>query len=381
MALGMVLCPGRALGRALAAEPIIAWTDQNTGDWQEELSTYDFDELEQALQEILPDSRISFRQVAEQLIAGDVENFFGLLLQYVEEILWGEIRQGRTVAWQILLVAVVGAVFTNLARAFPDGGVSQTGFLVLYMILSVLLLTVFTSAVSVAAQGLAAMGKLMTAFLPVFFVAVAVQGQLTAAVMYEFSLVVLRGIQWLFEHIIVEGARVWVLLRVLEGIFTEESLSRLAGLMGKCMKGLVKTGFGAAVGIQTVQALLLPYLDAVKGGALMKLASAIPGVGNSVEAAVQMALGTAALIRNGIGMTGVLLLLVISIVPLCKLGFLALMYHGLAAVLQPVSDKRLLEAVAAVGDGCMLLLKTLGSGILLFGISIGIVCACFGRVG
>ena len=122
-------------------------------------------------------------------------------------------------------------------------------------------------------------------------------------------------------------------------------------------------------------------MDAVKGGALMKLAKAIPGVGSSVEAAAQMALGTAALIRNGIGMAGILVLALVSLGPLIKLGCLVLLYHGLAAVLQPVSDKRLLGAVTAVADGAALLFKTMTDGLLLFAIAIGVACACFGRAG
>ncbi len=350
-------------------------------EWQEELSDYDFGELEAALEEMLPDSGMTFRSLTEQLVSGDLSEFPGMLLSYLEGLLWGEIRNGRVVAWQILLLAVVGAVFTNLARTFPDSGVSQSGFFVLYMLLSVLLLTVFSSAVSIAVEGLALMGRLMTAFLPVFFLAVAVQGQMTAAVMYEFSLLLLRGIQWLYEKVLTAGVRVWVLLRILEGIFTEKMLSRLGELLRKGLKGLVKTGFGAAIGFQTIQALLLPYLDSVKGGAFLKLAGAIPGVGNSVESAAEMALGTAALIRNGIGVAGVILLALVSAAPLCKLAFLGAMYHGLASILQPVSDKRFLEAISAVGDGCLLLCKALGAGILLFGIAIGIVCACFGHAG
>ena len=100
-----------------------------------------------------------------------------------------------------------------------------------------------------------------------------------------------------------------------------------------------------------------------------------------MEAAAQMALGTAALIRNGIGLAGLLALSLVSLGPLIKLGFIAVLYQGLAAVLQPVSDKRLLAAVGAVGEGAALLFKTMTNGILLFAIAVGIACACFGRVG
>lgn len=354
-------------------------------DWETELSDYDFSGIEEVLEETLGElsgrESISFSEVVKQLVEGNLTVFFTLLWDYVGDILLGELRMGRKAAWRILLLAVAGAVFTNLAQAFPESTASQTGFAVVYMVLSSLLFVIFDTAVSVAAESFQMVGRLMSAFLPVFFLAVAVQGQLTAAAMYEFSLLLIRGVQCFFENVLLIGVQIWVVLRILDGILPEKFLSRMSGLLGKFLQGAVKTGLGLVIGFQTVQALLLPYLDAAKNGTLMKLAGAIPGVGGSVEAAAQMALGTAALVRNGIGMAGLLVLVLVSLAPLMKLGFLAFTYHGLAAFLQPVSDKRILEAAAAVGDGCGLLFQILGAGIVLFGVSIGLACACFGRVG
>lgn len=367
-------------GQALAAESPAA-VDASEPDWQSELDSYDFGELQQVIDEALGQDTVSFYQVVSRLAEGNVSEFFDLLGEYVREVLWGELSVGQKTAWQILLLSVVGAVFTNLAQAFPDSQISQTGFYVMYMVLGVLLLAAFAAVAEVAAGVMAVMGRLLEAFLPIFFLAVAVQGQLTAAAMYEFTLVLIRGIQWLFEHVVLTGVRFFVVLRIMEGLLTEEMLSRLTGLLENGLKWLVKTAFGLAVGFQAVQALLLPYMDSVKGGTLMKLAQAIPGVGNGVETAAQLVLGTAALVRNGIGMAGVAVLLLVSLGPLIKLAFFAVLYHGLAAALQPVSDKRLLQAVAAMGDGSLMLFKTFTAGLILFAIAIGIACACFGRVG
>lgn len=367
----------------LASAAGYAWASEPDGgdDWEEELFSYDFGEIERALSEAMGGERISFGQVAARLAEGDFSEFFRLFVSYADEALFGAVRTGFDVAWQVFLLAVVGAVFTNLSQAFPDSSVSQTGFYVMYMVLAALLLTAFSAAVTVASEAFEQIGRLLTAFLPVFFVAVAVQGQLTAAAMYEFTMLLISGAQWVFKTVAIPGIRFFVALKLVQGISQEDFISRLTKLLEKGVRWCVKTAFGLAVGFQAVQSLLLPYMDAVKGGALMKLAGAIPGVGNSVEAAAQMALGTAALVRNGIGMAGLLVLLLASLGPLLKLGATALLYQGLAAMLQPVSDKRLLGAVAAVGDGAGLLFKVMADGVLLFAIAIGVACACFGRAG
>ena len=212
------------------------YVSQELPDWQEELDEYDFTQLEKVIRELLPDDGLTFRQITEQLLAGDMTAFCQEMGEYAKQILWGQMVQGRQTAWQVLLLAVAGAVFTNLARAFPDSGVSQSGFYVMYMLLAVLLLSIFSSAVVIAVEALTAMGRLMSAFLPVFFLIVAVQGQLTAAAMYECSLLLLRGIQWLYCRVITSGIRIWVLLRIIEGIFAEDMLTHLTEMLGKGLK-------------------------------------------------------------------------------------------------------------------------------------------------
>lgn len=369
-------------GAEVRAEGEILFQESGESEgWEKELSSYDFSEIERVMQESLDGQKISFSEVVWKLIDGNFAEFWELFWDYAWEALWGELRTGRTLAWQVFLIAVAGAVFTNLSRAFTESPISRSGFYVMYMALSILLFTGFQMAVSTTAEAFAVLGRVMSAFLPVFFLAVAVQGQMTAAVMYEFTMVLIRGIQWVFEHVVLLGVRGFVVLQILEGVMPEPFLDRLAGLVKKSVIWIVKTGFGAVIGFQIVQGLLLPSMDSVKGGMLLRLAKAIPGLGGSVEAAAQMVFGTAALVRNGIGLAGLLVLLITSLGPLVKLGFLTFLYRVLAAVLQPVSDKRLLAAIDVAGDASGVLLRTLWSGILLFAVAVGVACACLGGGG
>ena len=58
--------------------------------------------------------------------------------------------------------------------------------------------------------------------------------------------------------------------------------------------------------------------------------------------------------------------------PMIQIGVITLVYKMAAAVIQPVSDKRIVECVSGVGEGCRLLLRAvLTSGVLfLFTIAI-----------
>ena len=71
----------------------------------------------------------------------------------------------------------------------------------------------------------------------------------------------------------------------------------------------------------------------------------------------------------------VLVLAAVSLLPLLKLLILYLGCQGSAALLQPVSDSRVVEAVGAVAKGFYFLLAAAGSAVVLFALSIAVVCA------
>lgn len=102
--------------------------------------------------------------------------------------------------------------------------------------------------------------------------------------------------------------------------------------------------------------------------------SLIPGIGQGAAAVSQVLLGSSVLIRNTVGIGGVLVLAAVSLLPLLKLLILYLGCQGSAALLQPVSDSRVVEAVGAVAKGFYFLLAAAGSAVVLFALSIAVVC-------
>ena len=89
--------------------------------------------------------------------------------------------------------------------------------------------------------------------------------------------------------------------------------------------------------------------------------------------AAKAAVGSGVLLKNAVGGAGVIVIIIVCAVPLIKLLVIALMYKLVEAVIQPVSDARLTECVHAAGEGIFLLLKTAGTVILLFVLSLAMM--------
>ena len=133
----------------------------------------------------------------------------------------------------------------------------------------------------------------------------------------------------------------FVMLSVVNGIWIEEKLSFLIELLEKIIGWVLKGALGAVTGIGIFQALITPVVDSARNSVLRKFISAIPGVGAAAEGVTDLILGSAVVIRNGIGVVLLLLLLLLCVIPLIKIGVIAGLLKCAAAFMGIVSDKRL----------------------------------------
>ena len=151
----------------------------------------------------------------------------------------------------------------------------------------------------------------------------------------------------------------------------------VAGLLQRLVAWILKTLLACIIGINVVQGLLAPAIDSLKGSAY-QTAKALPGIGNAIGGVTDVLLGTTVLIKNGIGMAGTVIAVGICVVPLLQMLVMAFMYKLAAALVQPVSDKRITGCIGSVSEGYELIVKVIFSTGILFLLTIPLCCNPFG---
>ena len=198
---------------------------------------------------------------------------------------------------------------------------------------------------------------------------------MTALAFYQMVLLVIAAVQWLFLVILLTLIQVYVCLQLVNSLSREDFLSKAAELLETILEWSMRTLLGVVIGIHMIQGLVLPMVDSVKSAALRRAVSAIPWVGKGGEAVAQVLLGSGALIKNAIGMAALVVLVMICIIPVVKLGVIALLYQAAAAMLQPAADARLVESILAVSSGTRLVMRLVIHTLVLFMLTLAIICA------
>lgn len=340
------------------------------------LAAFDFDEVEESLAAMFPEQKTSFSEIVAMLTSGDMEGIGELLLDYLSDQISYEFRYNRQNLVYMLLIALAAAVFTNFAGAFRNRQVSEISFYVLYMLLIALCLTAFRVAAAGVEERLGALTDFMQILCPSYFLAVALaSGSVTAMFFYNVVLFLIYLVEVVMIRFLLPLINVYLMIRVLGNLTGEDALSELAELIQKLVSWILKTLVTCIIGVNVVQGLLAPAIDTLKRSAVTRTAEALPWIGNAVGGAAEVVLGTAVLIKNGIGMAGALIAVLICAVPILQMLILAFLYKLASALVQPVSDKRITDCIGSVSEGYELLVRVLFSSGLLFLLTIAVVAA------
>lgn len=338
------------------------------------MSEFDFDKIEKSLQEMFPEEKIEFGDVVSSLMSGEPEETGRLFIDFLSDMISYEFRYNWHNLVYILLISIAAAVFSNFSGAFRNKQISDISFYVLYMLLITMCLTSFQTASQGVEGRLDSVVEFMRVLCPSYFLAVAfASGGVTSMFFYNVILFLIYVVELVIVRFLLPVIHIYIMVRVLGNLTGEDFLSEFAGLIHKIVTWALRTLLACVVGVNVVQGLLAPAIDTLKRSALTRTAEALPWVGNAMGGAAEIFFGTAVLIKNGIGMAGAVIAVLICIGPIVQMALMALMYKLAAALVQPVSDKRITACISGVSEGYELMVRVIFTVGILFLLTIAVV--------
>lgn len=337
------------------------------------IEDYDFNDV----QDTLDDNEyreIDFKEMVKLVISGESNTVITDTISYVAKKAWEELNMGREYIINIILIALMSSLFTNFGNVFRGNGVADTGFYICYIATMSMALTIYSGSVKIAMSLLELIVAFMEALIPSFFLSVGMIGQASALGFYQVTLVAIAIVEFVSLKIIMPAIKIYLVIAMSNNISKEDLLSKTMDLIKRGIVFLNKTTLGIVVGVNIIQGMVLPHVDGVKNSAIKKLAGTIPVIGDTSEYVTEVFLSSGVLIKNSFGTVAIIILIGICAVPILKLVFTKLSIQISAAVIQPVTDKRIVESISYISDAIELMIRTLMTSVYLFILSIAIVC-------
>lgn len=330
-------------------------------------------DLEQKVENLLPEYEINLQGIMEQILTGNIIEAFAGLIKSVIDSLSLQALGIRNILVYLLVLGIISALLSHFTEMFENHQVADISFYFVYLLLMAVLLRAFTGVAQVAYETVTQIVTFIRIFIPTYFLAMGVSGNaITAYVYYELLLFLIYGVEALLLTVVLPLISSYVFLSLINGIWAEERLVLILDFLHKTIQLIMKSAIGIVTGISLLQSMITPVIDSVKSSAVQKTVSAIPGIGNVANSVVEMMVGSSVLIKNSVGVVILILLLVICIVPLIKVFVISGMLKLGAALMGVICDKRITGCKNKVGEGSFLLLRTMGTALFLFLITIAI---------
>ncbi|HAB59852.1 MAG TPA: hypothetical protein DCE48_03935 [Lachnospiraceae bacterium] len=351
--------------------------DTSTGDYLTYYEDFDYADIQSAIDNVLVSKgSFDFKDYVGKLISsgegisakgaiGDLFTAFGK-----------EFDANRSALFKLIMIAIVAAVFTNFTNVFNNNQVGETSFYITYLLLFTTITGTFATATAVASGAISAVLSFMKALIPTYFMSIAFcSTKATTLVFYEGALVLITIVDVVLVRVMIPLVNIYMVITLVNNLAKEDFLSKLAELLESIIKWSMRTLFIAVVGFNTIQGLIVPASNSLKKSLAIKFTKAIPGIGNSLNSVAETVMGAGTLIKNAIGVTGLVVIILICVIPLIKLIITMLIYKVGVAIVQPISDKRVITCISGAANAAGLLVYVVSIAAVLFMVTIAILAA------
>lgn len=345
------------------------------------LNEYGFEEFQAGMDTLFPHSEVSFDGLMSRVIKGDI---IGALTDFVQSELGtmtDSFHSLKAIVIWLVALGVMSALLIHFAEVFDRHQVSDMCFYFLYLLLSAVMLKCFAGISDTAYEAMENIVLFVRLLVPSYLVMVGLSsGTTTVTVYYQLLLFLIYGVENILIGVVLPLVYSYLMLSIINGIWSEEKLTLLIELLEKGITWTLKAALGVVTGISVFQALIAPTVDSLQSAAIKKAVSALPGVGSAAEGIVDLTAASALVIKNSIGVVLLILLLCLCAAPLLKIFITAVLIKCAAAFMGIVSDKRITSCTGHTADAGLLLFKTTGTAVLLFLISLSVVAASTNRI-
>ena len=334
--------------------------NQTIIEQQEEFKIQDFiKNAEKFTGEFFED--IDINEILNDAIKGEVDN--STLLKKILNILVKEVTTNIKSLVSSLAIILIHSILKSISESLENNNISKLIYYVQYILIVTVIMSNFTDIIKLVQDTTGNLIGFMNALVPLLITLMMYTGSITTSSVVEpIILFMINFIGNIIQNLIIPFVLVLTSLVIISKISDKVHIDKLSKFFKSGIVwflGIVLTVF---VGVVSLEGTLSSSVDGITAKTTKAVvSSAIPVVGKILGDAVDTVLGCGIVLKNAVGLVGVVIVIGICIMPILKLFVLSVSYKLLSTVVQPIADEKIIDLLEQIGD--------------IFKIFLGILCA------
>lgn len=301
----------------------------------------------------------------------DLESFFQGILRFA----FHEIIVNGKLLGSLILLTIFSVLLQTLQNSFEKSSISKVAYSICFMVLIILALNSFYVAITYASETIATMSSFVLALVPLLLALMAASGgAISAAFFHPVILFLMNTSGMLIEKIVLPLLFLSVLLHIVSSLSEQYKVTQLANLLRNISIGILGIFLTVFLGVISVQGASAAITDGITiKTAKFVTGNFIPVIGRMFTDATDTVINASLLLKNTVGIAGVVILLLIVTFPAIKILMISFIYKFAAALLQPIGGGPVITCLDVISKSVIYVFAALAVVSLMFFLSITVI--------
>lgn len=316
-----------------------------------------------------------FKSFLTMLAEGGADFDMSDIFAMVMNSMLGGVKQSIPAIVQVVIIGLLFAVISHFKPSFGETGVSKAAQTAQFVIVGTITISVMTYAFGIGVNAITAMTAFTKELFPLLIALLTALGGITSASILSPATVFLTtGISIFFNDFILPLVLVLTVFTLVNSFSSTVKLSGFCSLIKSVIRWSVGICSTVFVGIVAIQGLLGSTFDGLSiKTAKYTIDKLVPVIGGLFSNSVDVLLSCSLLIKNAVGIAGMLIIAGIIIGPVFAILAHYFLFKLCAAVLEPAAGEKMGQFMQGAADVMLMLFAAVLASAVMFFITIGII--------
>ena len=315
---------------------------------------------------------IDISDIFTKSLTGNIDN--STIINIVFSLLGENIKSALTTIASVMVVVIIHSLLKAISENLGNENVSKIAYYIEYILIITLVMTNFSTIITEMKEAIQNLTGFANTLIPLMITLMMTTGNIVSSGMLQpILLLLITFISNFMTNILIPIALVSTALGIISKISDQAQVGKLSKFLHSSMVWILGTVLTLFVSVTSLEGGLTASVDGVTAkAAKTAISSVVPVIGSILGDAVNTIVGCSNIIKNAVGMVGIIVIIAICIRPILQLAVLTVTYYLGAALCEPIADEKVVGILEQMGGTFKIFLAVMFAltALLIIGIAI-----------
>lgn len=316
---------------------------------------------------------IDINDIFTKSLSGEIDN--NTIMNIIFALLGDNVKTALATIGSVMAVVVVHSVLKAISENLGNENVSKIAYYIEYILIITLVMANFSSIITEMKQAVQNLTGFANSLIPLMITLMITTGNIVSSGMLQpILLLLITFISNFMTNVLIPIALVSTALGIISKISDEAQVGKLSKFLNSSMVWVLGTVLTLFVSVTSLEGGLTTSIDGVTAkAAKTAISSVVPVIGNILGDAVNTIMGCSNIIKNAVGVVGIIVIIAICIRPIIQLAVLTITYYLGAALCEPIADEKVVGILEQMGGTFKIFLAVMSAMTVMLIIGVAIV--------